>query len=163
MSKLEDSVKTTLIEDLVTHHIESAKLPPLAAKIFSFILVNDRPDGFTFDELVDTFHVSKSSVSTNLNLLVQYDFLIQFNKIGERKRRYKLTSQYLEIRLKKIRKDLIREKYLVEKLVQFHQDAHSTFHQDAVIKTSIYIEHLDYAIKNLTKTINKIDKITHSI
>lgn len=155
-------MNTELIEELAAHHMEASNLPPLASKIFAFLLVNFSKGGHTFDELVELFNVSKSSVSNSLNLLLKYEFIIQSNKIGERKRRYKITPQYLSIRLKKIRKDLIREKFLSVKLVNFHKE--EIQNQDPVEnqKAQIYLNHLDTAIDNLSRTIEKIDNITNT-
>ncbi len=164
MSKLvvEETMNTELIEELAAHHMEASNLPPLASKIFAFLLVNYSKEGHNFDELVEMFNVSKSSVSNSLNLLLQYEFIIQSNKIGERKRRYKITPQYLSIRLKKIRKDLIREKFLSVKLVNFHEKEIPNRDPAESQKAEIYLNHLDTAIHNLGRTIEKIDNITHS-
>ncbi len=161
--KLSEEIKTELIEELAAHHAEASKLPPLAAKIFAYILVNCNKEGYTFDELVETFNVSKSSVSNSLNLLVQYDFIGQYNKIGERKRRYKITPQHLTMRLKKIRSGLTQEKYLSEKLTQYRLNYIQNPSPMDLEKGKIYVNHLENSINRLTETIEKIEKLTHTL
>ena len=83
-----DKKHIELIEDLTLYHIEVFRLPPLTAKVFAYLLVVQPNDGLSFGEMVDIFKVSKSSVSNSLNQLMQYGYIIQYNKVGERKRRY---------------------------------------------------------------------------
>lgn len=161
--KLSEEIKTELIEELASHHAEASRLPPLAAKIFAYILVNCNKEGYTFDELVEIFHVSKSSVSSSLNLLVQYDYIGQYNKIGERKRRYKITTKHLTMRLKRIRSVLTQEKFLTEKLQQYRLGRIENPSSIDLEKGKIYVKHLDDSISKLTETIEKIEKLTHSI
>ncbi len=160
---MSEEIKTELIEELAAHHAEASKLPPLTAKIFAYILVNCNKEGYTFDELVETFHVSKSSVSNSLNLLVQYDFIGQYNKIGERKRRYKITPQHLTMRLKKIRNSLTQEKFLSEKLQRYKFSKIKNPNPLDLEKGKIYVNHLESSIQNLTNTIEKIEKLTHTL
>jgi len=157
-----EKVKTELIEELAAHHMETSNLPPLASKIFAFLLVNYCRDGYNFDELVDVFKVSKSSVSNSLNLLIQYNFIIQTNRIDERKRRYKITPDYLSIRLNKIIKDLIRERQLSVKLLEFHQTEVNPPGPGEISKAEVYLNHLDTAIHNLSCTLERIDNITNA-
>lgn len=161
--KLNEEIKTELIEELAAHHAEASKLPPLAAKIFAYILVNCNKDGYTFDELVEIFHVSKSSVSNSLSLLIQYDYIGQYTKIGERKRRYKITPKHLTMRLKRIRSVLTQEKFLTEKLQQYRLSQIENPNPTELQKGMIYVEHLENSITKLTETIEKIEKLTHSI
>jgi|LSQX01.2.fsa_nt_gb DNA-binding transcriptional regulator GbsR (MarR family) len=155
--------KIELIEEFTQHYLQTTSLPPLAAKIYSFLLVEGIKEGYTFDDLVNIFNVSKSSVSTSLNLLIKYDYIVDFNRIGERKRRYRITAQHLPLRLKKIQKELIREKYLAERLMQ-HRFAKIS-HPDPVSieKGEIYISHLGHAIERLEKTIEKLENLTQKL
>lgn len=161
--QLKDESKIELIEEFTQHYLQTTALPPLAAKIFSFLVVEGVKEGYTFDELVEIFKVSKSSVSTSLNLLIKYDYIIDFNKIGERKRRYRITAQHLPLRLKKIQKELTREKYLSEKLMHYRFGSVSQPDPVSVEKGNIYITHLEKAIERLNKTINKLEQLTHKL
>lgn len=163
---MKEKIKINLLEELTAHYKELYKLPPLASKVLSFFLVDTHQEEYTFDFLVEKFCVSKSSMSSTLHLLTQYDFISQINKIGERKTYYKITPQHLSIRLKKIRKNLEREKILTEKLVDYHLIQQEGIKQPNKEKVKIYIEHLNNSIKGLTNTIEKledIEKLNHTI
>lgn len=154
--------KLELIEEMSSHYMHSYHLPPLPAKILSYFLIDHSEDGYTFDELVEIFNASKSSISNSLNLLIQYNYIGQLNKFGERKRRYKIEPEHLITRLGKIRTDLIQEKYLVEKLIKFRTTEYKELKKQKLKKGEIYIEHLQDSIQNLTKTIEKLEKISLS-
>lgn len=158
---LDEEIKLELIEEFANHFHETNKLPPLTSKVFAFILVDKNVEGYTFDELVSIFNVSKSSMSSSLNLLIKYDFIGQYNKIDERKRRYKLTPHQLPIRLKKTKNELIKEKYLSEKLFQYREEIQSSEDAEDIHKekVTVYLEHLDSAIELLDGTIKKLEKL----
>lgn len=161
--KLNEEIRIELIEEFTHHFLETTKLPPLASKLFAFILVNRNAEGYTFDELVEIFNVSKSSISSSLNLLIKYDYIGQYSKIGERKRRYRLTLQQLPIRLKKIKNELIKEKYLSEKLFQFRdelKDCPENIHKE---KAEIYMSHLGNVIQLIENTIEKLEILNHKL
>jgi DNA-binding transcriptional regulator GbsR (MarR family) len=134
----------------------------LTAKVFAYLLVVQPNDGLSFGEMVDIFKVSKSSVSNSLNQLMQYGYIILY-KVGSRKRRYKVTSQYLEIRLRKIKENLLREKYLTDKIIQCDCGKENISDRFNYAKVDVYLNHLNITIDNLTSTIDKLDKVTHSI
>jgi predicted DNA-binding protein YlxM (UPF0122 family) len=76
-----DKKHIELIEDLTLYHMRYSGL--LTAKVFAYLLVVQPNDGLSFGEMVDIFKVSKSSVSNSLNQLMQYGYIIQYNKVGE--------------------------------------------------------------------------------
>lgn len=137
----------------------ASKLPPLTAHIFAYILVNCNEDGFTFDELVQTFQASKSSVSKSLNLLFQQEFIDQYTKMGERKRRYRISADHIIIQLSKIKKVLQRERYLTEKLMKYRIESKKTDNPEKIKMVSLYTEHLDGAAERLEETINKLQNL----
>ena len=160
---MNEEIKVELIEEFTNHFLETTKLPPLASKLFAYILVNKNLEGYTFDELVEIFNVSKSSISSSLNLLIKYDYIGQYSKIGERKRRYRLTPQQLPLRLKKIKNELSKEKYLSEKLFIFREelkDCPENVHKE---KAEIYMNHLENAIQLIENTIQKLEKLNHKL
>jgi DNA-binding transcriptional regulator GbsR (MarR family) len=160
---LTEKIKSSLCEELTAHYKEIYKLPPLSAKVFSFFLVDSENQEYSFDELVEKFQVSKSSMSSTLHLLSQYDFISQINKIGDRKTYYKITPQHLSMRLKRIKKNLEQEKILTQKLVQFHSIENANMNTTSIEKVNIYTSHLEHSIKSLTETIQKIEELNHTI
>lgn len=158
-----NQAKKSLFEELTAHYKEIYKLPPLASKVFSYFLVDSGHKEYSFDDLVEKFKVSKSSMSNTLHLLTQYDFISQVNKIGDRKTYYKITPQHLCIRLKRIKKNLEQEKFLTEKLINFHTKQNENINTLSLKKVNIYTNHLESSIKGLTTTIEKIEKLNHTI
>jgi DNA-binding transcriptional regulator GbsR (MarR family) len=158
-----DKIKSDLYEELTAHYKELYKLPPLASKVFSYFLVDSGQNEYSFDDLVEKFQVSKSSMSSTLHMLSQYDFISQINKIGDRKTYYKITPQHLCIRLKRIKKNLEQEKILTEKLIQLHSKQQEKINPISVEKVNIYTNHLENSIQGLTQTIEKIEKLNHTI
>lgn len=160
---MKEQIKNQLCEELTAHYKETYRLPPLASKVFSFFMLDTSKSEFTFDELVEKFQVSKSSMSNSLNLLTQYNFISQVNKIGDRKTYYKITPQHLSIRLKKIKRNLEQEKILTEKLMQFHTKENDHLNSLSIEKVNIYTKHLENSIEGLSSTIEKIEKLNHTI
>ncbi len=163
INNLIDKSKIELIEEFASHYIEAYGLPPLAAKIYSYLLLDCKRKGITFDELVDVFNVSKSSVSNSLHLLTQHKHIEQFTKIDHRKRLYRVSSGHIILRLQKIHAMLIREKYLAEKLRCYRESKVDNPDNIYMQKTDIYVKHLNNSIKGLSETIEKLEKLTQNI
>lgn len=152
--------KIELIEEMSSHYMQSYHLPPLPANILSYFLVDQNEEGYTFDELVEIFNASKSSISNSLNLLIQYNYIGQHTKFGERKRRYKIMTEHLIVRLKKIRTDLKQERYLVDKLMKFRLNCTENVAKYKAEKIEIYLDHLQNSIDKLSETVEKLEKLT---
>lgn len=48
-------------------------LPPLGSIIFGLLIVDGYKTGLTFEEIIEKLDANKSSISTNLNLLLKMD------------------------------------------------------------------------------------------
>lgn len=79
-----DIQKKNLIEELGVH-LEKDNLAPLAARIFSTLILSGKR-GVTFDELVKDLKAGKSSVSTHLDHLQNTNRIKYFTRSGDRKR-----------------------------------------------------------------------------
>ncbi|MHC5309042.1 GbsR/MarR family transcriptional regulator [Myroides sp. LJL116] len=143
-----------LFQDYCAHHEQVHRLSPLTAQIYTYITFVNNKDGVTFDELVENLQTSKSSVSTSLNLLLSNNLVEQFNKINERKRFFRLNSNYITERLTFIRDILIREKELNTKLKSC-QDR-GLLNTQSCTTTDLYLDHLEKSKNHLTETIKKI-------
>ncbi|HEX2061816.1 MAG TPA: MarR family transcriptional regulator, partial [Thermoanaerobaculia bacterium] len=62
--------------------------PRIAGRILGLLIV--RGDPLSFDELVETLHVSRGSVSTNTRLLEQRGVIRRVSRLGERKDLFEL-------------------------------------------------------------------------
>ena len=89
-SKLE--IDQELFCEMMKFYGETLNLPPLSAKIYAYLIFDFERKGICFEEFVEVFSASKSSVSSNLNLLLNADLIIDFTKINERKRFFKINE-----------------------------------------------------------------------
>src|SRR5690625_2863635 len=79
--------KKEAVESIGLHIEKRTQIAPLAARIQALlILCSDK--GKTFDEIVEFTQASKSSVSSNLNLLLQMQSAEYYTVPGDRKRHF---------------------------------------------------------------------------
>ena len=108
-----------IFREMVKFYGEVFHLPPLAAKIYAYLIFDFDRKGVSFDEFVDIFAASKSSVSSNLNLLLNLNIINDFNKIDERKRFFVMNEKYMKIRFEEIIEKMERELLILENLKKF--------------------------------------------
>lgn len=84
--------------EMMKFYGETLNLPPLSAKIYTYLIFDFEKKGICFEEFVEVFSASKSSVSSNLNLLLNADLILDFNKFNERKRFFTINENYIQIR-----------------------------------------------------------------
>ncbi|MGV8946535.1 MAG: GbsR/MarR family transcriptional regulator [Lutibacter sp.] len=90
--------KLALVEELGVHTECTDNLAPLASRIFIYLILNGS-EGATFDELIEKLEASKSSISTNLQLLQSMGRITYYTKCGDRKRYFKVSANYFISRL----------------------------------------------------------------
>jgi len=144
-----------LFQDFCAHHEVVYNFSPLTAQIYTYIMFNNNRDGVTFDELVERLNASKSSVSTSLNLLISNNQIEHFNKIDERKRFFRLNSNFITTRLELIKNMLDRESTLTLKLKGYVEEGLVNTN-NCQAKMKLYIEHLENSKIQLTNTIEKL-------
>ncbi len=88
---MNDPDKTRLLEMVETMGVQAEKdgFPPAAARIFSLLLIAE-PPYLTFEQLQQTLHLSKSSVSNALTHLQGRSLIDYFTRSGDRKRYFQL-------------------------------------------------------------------------
>lgn len=155
--------KVELIKEFSTYFESAYNFPPLTSKIYTYLLVELEREGVNFDELVEVFNASKSSVSNSLNFLTQINYIEYFSKIDCRKRLYRVTPTNMMTRLQKISDILSQERQLTEKFKSLALDTVENPEDLSIVKCDIYIDHLDSAVKQLNKTIKKLDNLTDNI
>ncbi len=95
--------KAELIEMYGIHFENLYHLPPLAARILSNLIVDACSVGLTFEVLVERLDASKSSISTNLNLLLKLGKINYYTVAGDRKKYFRASpfserfANYLKI------------------------------------------------------------------
>ncbi|MFD2517267.1 GbsR/MarR family transcriptional regulator [Salinimicrobium flavum] len=85
--------KNRLTEQLGVIMEKKYKLAPIAARILSTLILSGK-QGLTFDELVQQLNASKSTVSTNLEILQNHRRIEYFTKPGDRKRYFTLNANF---------------------------------------------------------------------
>lgn len=99
--------KNKLIEEVGALLQERANLSPLAARIYATLILSSN-EGLSFDAIVKQMQASKSSVSSNLNVLLQLRYIAYYTKPGNRKRYFKTSEFY-------IKNTMEQQIYLIEK------------------------------------------------
>lgn len=156
-NKLEIDEK--LYQKLVSFFSDMYHLPPLASKIYAYLTFDFCNSGVTFDDFVDILKASKSSVSSNLNLLQSNGYIIAVNKIDARKRFFIINPDYVTIRFDSLVEKLEKEKEIVEdirkfRMKQFKNKDTAAYNE----KVEIYISLLETNIINFTKALQKLKK-----
>jgi DNA-binding transcriptional regulator GbsR (MarR family) len=90
--------KLALVEELGVHFEDADHLAPLASRIFVYLILNGI-EGATFEELTEKLEASKSSISTNLQLLQSIGRITYYTKCGDRKRYFKVSPNHVISRL----------------------------------------------------------------
>ena len=141
-----------IFREMVKFYGEAFHLPPLAAKIYAYLIFDFDRKGVSFDELVDIFAASKSSVSSNLNLLLNLNIIKDFNKIDERKRFFVMNEKYMKIRFQEIIEKMDRELLILENLKKFR----NTKCEVALQKFDIYTDLFNKNISNIKETLDQL-------
>ncbi|MFO7744635.1 MAG: ArsR family transcriptional regulator [Psychroflexus sp.] len=160
MKQKNDSVPTSnhnLIEELSSHFVNERDLPPLAAKIYSSIILS-KAESLTFEEIIEITGASKSSVSNQLNFLIEENRLDFIYKDDKRKRYFKTKRDYLcntlESHLEKIQKEI----KMLSKVIKYKDD--QDFNKKLV---AIFKNHLESEKENILDTINNLKQTSHNL
>jgi len=149
--------KKKLIEEIGVHFEKAHNLAPLAARIYVIMILSPN-DGHTFDEIIEITQASKSSVSTQLNLLMQTNKVEYFTKPGDRKRYFRASKTYLKNTLKENLDEIKEDIRLIEKVHEFN----STYNKEKFEATGgvgrLYKEYLIAQKENMEQTIQKMNQ-----
>ncbi|MCD0478322.1 transcriptional regulator [Chryseobacterium sp. LC2016-29] len=145
-------VDEKIFQDAVKFYGTVLNLPPLASKIYSYLIFDFDKVGITFDEFVEVFSASKSSISTNLNLLINSELIIDVNKMDERKRYFFANDDYKKIRFEKIVQKMQDELKLLDDLKNFRK----TEHKEDDERVEVYKALLNKNIANIQESLNKL-------
>ena len=110
-----------LIEEIGMGVEERAGLSPLASRIYALLTMSSE-NGLTFDEIKETVEASKSSISVNINVLLQLKYIEYYTKPGDRKRYFKVSKyfqlKFLELYLESLEKQIT----LVDKINSYNKE-----------------------------------------
>ncbi|MDO5615234.1 MAG: transcriptional regulator [Cruoricaptor ignavus] len=143
-------IDETIFQNMVKFYGEIYNLPPLSAKIYAYLYFDFERKGLTFDELVDDFCASKSSISTSLQHLMNAKLINDISKIDERKRYFLINCDYVKIRFENIVSKLSREIQIIEDLEQFRRKKSI----EPCGKLDVYRSLLERSTKDIQETIN---------
>jgi DNA-binding transcriptional regulator GbsR (MarR family) len=156
MSNLEKD-REELVELFGVFFESTHLLPPLGARILANLIVDSRGNHITFDELVERMGASKSSVSTNLNLLVKLGKITYFTLPGDRKKYYKPTP--FSDRFDNYLKMIALEKVLVEKMTAYRDKSLCPKSKSDIEMVKVYNEHLNEMERLILKSVNDFKEI----
>lgn len=149
--------KQKLIEEVGLHFEKTQNMAPLAARIYAIMILSPN-DGHTFEEIMMITDASKSSVSTQLNLLMQTKKVDYFTKPGDRKRYFKASRAYLKNTLKEYLENISEEINMVEKIINFNSTYNTEkFERDGHIP-KMFREYLIAQKENLETTIQRVSE-----
>lgn len=152
-------IDETLYQKLVRFYGDSYHLPPLAAKIYAYLTFDFDNEGVTFDEFLEIMKASKSSVSSNLNLLQSSGYISVLNKMDERKRFFIINPDYVNIRFDCLKNKFEKEMDILEGLKTFRQTSETNENSESYIsKLDIYISLLKTNIENFSQTLKKLNQ-----
>ena len=135
------------------------KFPPLTAKLQAYMVLESNEEGFTFEELLEVFNVSKSSLSNSINYLLSMKHIEYFNKINSRKRYFRLNFNYLTEKLDFLF-EMISQDIVFTNRIKEHKTANNTLSKNEKNRViDIYLDHLNQTKELLDETIQKINKI----
>ncbi|MCQ4035985.1 transcriptional regulator [Kaistella montana] len=138
--------------EMMKFYGETLNLPPLSAKIYSYLIFDFERKGICFEEFVEVFSASKSSVSSNLNLLLNANLIIDFTKINERKRFFTINENYIQIRFTSIINRLKREVAILDKINAYRKSPD----ENLIERFENYKTLLNKNIQNIEHTLHKI-------
>lgn len=147
-----------LIEMFGIHFELLYNLSPLGSRILGLLIIDGCKTGLTFEEIVEKTGASKSSISTNLNLLLKMDKINYYTLCGDRKKYFK-PSQFSE-RLKNYIKILDFEKKIINKLISYREQTISCTEERCNMENvKAYKAHVCEVEELLIKTIEKFKEI----
>lgn len=153
-----DDEKSELIELFGIHFERLYNISPLGGRILATLVIDGCKSGLTFDTLVEKMQASKSSVSTNLNLLLKTGRIEYFTVAGDRKKYFKAAP--LSQRLKNYLTIIDGEKMMIDRLMQFRKKNISCVQEEINFQNMCaYKEHVLQVEQLLLSTINKFKSI----
>lgn len=122
--------KKKAVESIGLHIEKRTQIAPLAARIQALMILSS-DKGMSFDEIVDFTQASKSSISSNLNLLLQMKSMEYYTIPGDRKRYFRSSKDYLFLRLEKYLEMVNEEIQVTKQINEFNEKHHEVSEEDS--------------------------------
>lgn len=136
---------------------ERAQLSPLAARIYATLILSSE-EGLTFEEIVETHHASKSSVSNNLNVLVKLCYIEYYTKPGERKRYFRTSKYYIKTAMEKYHQNFEKELDMIQKINAFNKENNPEKFKNEQSVGTLYQEYLIELSEGFQDRIQQIEQ-----
>ena len=147
-------IDAEIYQELIDFYGGIFSLPPLSAKIYAYLIFDFDKKGHTFDELVETFCASKSSISSSVNFLLNANLIKTINKIDERKRYFIINEDFVKIRFEEIVNRMKREIKILDQLNKFKTEQLADGNLSE--RYYIYKSLLEKNIDNIEDTLQKL-------
>ena len=148
-----------LFENFSVHLEKAYNFPPLAAKVQAYMVLQSDKEGYTFEDLLKVFKVSKSSLSTSINLLLSKDQIEYIHKIDSRKRYFRLNYNYVPEKLEFLHGMITKDLFFTTKINAHRRCLENTSIIDDNGIINVYIDYLEKSKELLEQTLNQINKI----
>lgn len=150
--------KEELIEMFGVHFESQLNIPPLGARILGLLIIDSCKAGITFEDLVERMGASKSSVSTNINLLLKLGKIVYYTLPGDRKKYFRPSP--LSERLTGYMKMIAFEKEIVNKMLVYRKKTAScNAEMCSLEKTRAYKLHVEEIEQLVLKSIERFKVI----
>ncbi|PRZ19845.1 GbsR/MarR family transcriptional regulator [Flavobacterium granuli] len=147
-----------IIEMFGVHFESTFDIPPLAARILGVIIIDGCRSGLTFESLIEKLGASKSSISTNLNLLLKMEKITYFTVLGDRKKYYRAAP--LSNRLANYLKMIKWEQQIIDKMITYRERTISCAEEKTNLKNiKFYKSHIEQVEELIMKTISEFKDI----
>ena len=143
-----------IYQELIDFYGGVFSLTPLSAKIYAYLAFDFEKNGLAFDELVETFCASKSSISASINFLLNANLIKTVNKIDERKRYFIINEDFVKIRFEEIVNRMKREIIILDQLNKFKTEQLADGNLSE--RYYIYKSLLEKNIDNIEDTLQKL-------
>ena len=143
-----------IYQELIDFYGGVFSLTPLSAKIYAYLAFDFEKNGLAFDELVETFCASKSSVSSSVNFLLNANLIKTINKIDERKRYFIINNDFVKIRFEEIANRMKQEIKILDQLNKFKTEQLADGNLSE--RYYIYKSLLEKNIDNIEDTLQKL-------
>ena len=153
---LKNKEQKIVIEEIGLGIEEQLRLSPLASRIYALLILSSY-EGITFDEIKETIKASKSSISVNINVLIQLGYITYLTKSGDRKRYFKIAKYSSLVSLQSYLYEIEKEKSMLEKINLFNRKYHSEKFIDEDSLGEIF---QDYLLKKETLVADTIKKMS---
>ncbi len=155
---IQERKREEIIELVGVHFEKHHNMPPLASRILATLILYSREKDLTFEELVTITGASKSSVSTNIHLLLETKKIEYYTVCGDRKKYFKPSS--LAERIKNHLEIVKSEQVLIKRIRNYENEFNLKPKDNVESKVKdLYTDYVNEFERLINDFINKIEEI----